>query len=98
MSTIKSTASTGDASAGESSPGKGKERQVDEYGNPVLPWAFIDCDTDDLVVLIGECYSGQSPCGILNMSCCWVWTNGDTDTYAPLSYAFSILQRTCSIN
>ncbi|KAI5451069.1 Pho80p cyclin [Naganishia albida] len=54
MSTIKSTASTGDASAGESSPGKGKERQVDEYGNPVLPWAFIDCDTDDLVVLIAH--------------------------------------------
>jgi hypothetical protein len=29
-------------------------RQVDENGRPVLPWAFIDCDTEDLVVLIGE--------------------------------------------
>lgn len=29
-------------------------RQLDENGRPVLPWAFIDCDTEDLVVLIGE--------------------------------------------
>lgn len=55
MSSTTSVASKGDQSAGETSTGKGRE--VDEYGNPVLPWAFIDCDTDDLVVLIGECSS-----------------------------------------
>ncbi|KAJ9098320.1 hypothetical protein QFC19_006444 [Naganishia cerealis] len=32
----------------------GKERHVDESGKPVLPWAFIDCDSDDLVVLIAH--------------------------------------------
>lgn len=48
--------STVDAAGGDTphGTGKGKDRPVDEYGNPVLPWAFIDCDTDDLVVLIGE--------------------------------------------
>ncbi|KAJ9114743.1 hypothetical protein QFC22_005619 [Naganishia vaughanmartiniae] len=29
-------------------------RQVDETGRPLLPWAFIDCDTEDLVVLIAH--------------------------------------------
>ncbi|KAJ9096720.1 hypothetical protein QFC21_004990 [Naganishia friedmannii] len=29
-------------------------RQVDENERPILPWAFIDCDTEDLVVLIAH--------------------------------------------
>jgi hypothetical protein len=59
MSSTASATSKGDQSAGEASSGKGRE--VDENGNPVLPWAFIECDTDDLVVLIGGCLSRFGP-------------------------------------
>jgi hypothetical protein len=52
MSGTNSSASKGDQGAGETPTPNGRE--VDENGNPVLPWAFIDCDTDDLVVLVGE--------------------------------------------
>lgn len=45
--------------------GKSSEREVDSEGKPVLPWAFIDCDTDDLVVLIGESHRNISSIRLL---------------------------------
>lgn len=72
--------------------GKGPEREVDAEGKPVLPWAFIDCDTDDLVVLIGK--SWATPWYDLwirnialqcNGSSTCVYTESETDSmYLPL--------------
>lgn len=66
----RSTPAQGSSAAGGSdgrdakAAGRGKPpaKEVDADGKPVLPWAFIDCDTDDLVVLIGK--SGISSTGV----------------------------------
>lgn len=58
----RSTPAQGSSAAGASDGqdvkaarrGKGPVKEVDADGKPFLPWAFIDCDTDDLVVLIGK--------------------------------------------
>ncbi|GHJ88115.1 hypothetical protein NliqN6_4517 [Naganishia liquefaciens] len=39
---------------GNALPPSTMAKEVDAEGKPVLPWAFIDCDTDDLVVLIAH--------------------------------------------
>lgn len=59
------SAGSGDAAAGTAvveqaqagaSAGGGDGAEMDEDKKPLLPWAFIDCETDDLVVLIGESF------------------------------------------
>jgi hypothetical protein len=53
-SSVKDTTDGQETKTAGKGKGKSSEREVDSEGKPVLPWAFIDCDTDDLVVLIGE--------------------------------------------